>query len=331
MLERRQPRFILDSCHDPAGETDEALCEKLGVVTQYVMPLATTTMAIGTLQIDMGKRYEKPAVDCMMLDAIAAHLSTTIERYRALDQLHTAQSELVSRSRLIAYEASTAYITHRLNASIGNYAAELHSFKRKSGMFDNRNVSDFVKLTHDYVTQWIGTLEGATSSFKRVEDTSLHLIEAIIKGQIEFWHRKASAWHCSISAIYGANGAQVRGRLQAIQELITCLLVNGIEAGARRIIVSTERVTRTISPEELRKDYVEILIKDDGEGVPLEYRTRTFDLGWTTKSRRGHGMGLTMIALLTKEMDGTFELRSFGKTNNDPWTEFTLLLPLTKN
>lgn len=73
-----------------------------------------------------------------------------------------------------------------------------------------------------------------------------------------------------------------------------------------------------------RRDHLQILISDNGIGIPPENMTRIFNHGFTTM-RDGHGFGLHSGALAAKEMGGNLSAHSDGPGKG---AAFTLELPL---
>ena len=69
----------------------------------------------------------------------------------------------------------------------------------------------------------------------------------------------------------------------------------------------------------------QIVIKDNGEGIPKENMTRIFNHGFTTK-KDGHGFGLHSCAITAKEMQGSLEAESDGPGNG---ATFTLSFPIS--
>ena len=323
-LSNRTPIFIADSRVDSMCDT--ALCREFNVISQYVMPLATDSMPIGTLQIDMGNRTSKPGEACMVLDGLAAHLSIAIERHRTLGQLHTAHSELMSKSKMIAYEAAAANIMHSLGHSVGDYAGRLRRALENPTINTNKDAADFLNYTRRCVSRWIGDIEANTVSFRRKEIPEPHDVDRVLQEVIDTWFRKASYYNCALIANCLNSGLKVRVRLGALKELLSCLVVNAIEASARKVTITVSRHAK-LTADTVAKDFVEILVRDDGDGVPKEYESTVFELGWTTKIKKGHGMGLTIVSLLTKEMGGGIQLRSFGKSANQNFTEFAVFIP----
>jgi C4-dicarboxylate-specific signal transduction histidine kinase len=73
-------------------------------------------------------------------------------------------------------------------------------------------------------------------------------------------------------------------------------------------------------------DRFEVLVADDGPGIPAEDRDRVFQFGFTTK-RDGHGFGLHASSNSASEMDGRLELRH---TEIGLGCQFALVLPKGK-
>lgn len=71
-------------------------------------------------------------------------------------------------------------------------------------------------------------------------------------------------------------------------------------------------------------DKIEIIIKDNGIGIPQEHLNRIFALGFTTKEN-GHGYGLQSSAIAARELGGTLQAQSEGVEKG---ASFTLVLPL---
>ncbi len=70
-------------------------------------------------------------------------------------------------------------------------------------------------------------------------------------------------------------------------------------------------------------DWIEIVVADNGIGIPPENLTRIFAHGFTTK-RDGHGFGLHSSALAAREMGGSLDVHSDGPGRG---AAFTLRLP----
>ncbi|WP_411380986.1 DAHL domain-containing protein [Pseudomonas sp. MPB26] len=81
----------------------------------------------------------------------------------------------------------------------------------------------------------------------------------------------------------------------------------------------------TLKVQPLEDGTLQISVKDEGEGIPIENMTRIFTHGFTTR-KEGHGFGLHSCALAAVEMHGQLSAHSDGPGQG---AVFTLTIPLT--
>ena len=82
--------------------------------------------------------------------------------------------------------------------------------------------------------------------------------------------------------------------------------------------------TMTLAVRIVDDNFLEISVKDDGEGIAPENMTRIFAHGFTTR-KEGHGFGLHSCALAAIEMNGHLTAHSDGPGTG---ALFTLQIPL---
>jgi signal transduction histidine kinase len=82
--------------------------------------------------------------------------------------------------------------------------------------------------------------------------------------------------------------------------------------------------TMTLAVKIVDDNFLEISVKDDGEGISPENMTRIFAHGFTTR-KEGHGFGLHSCALAAIEMNGHLTAHSDGPGQG---ALFTLQIPL---
>jgi PAS domain S-box-containing protein len=87
--------------------------------------------------------------------------------------------------------------------------------------------------------------------------------------------------------------------------------------------VSEDRRRMVIQVGMAAPDWIKIVVRDNGEGIPAENLTKIFNHGFTTK-KDGHGFGLHSGANAAREMGGRLTARSDGPGQG---AEFTLELP----
>jgi signal transduction histidine kinase len=105
-----------------------------------------------------------------------------------------------------------------------------------------------------------------------------------------------------------------------LNRLFTNLLQNALEAcdskeGRRVVSVS----------EELREESILVKVTDNGEGIPLEMRSKIFIPNFTTKSS-GTGLGLAMSKTIVEQAKG----RIWFETIEGEETTFFVELPILR-
>lgn len=152
---------------------------------------------------------------------------------------------------------------------------------------------------------------------KVIED-SLDLLEHSIADKIEI----VKNFESDLRLIY-ADEAQV-------QQIIMNLLLNAADAmpNGGKIEINTENYKisefyqiGSLDPGE----YVRLVIKDNGSGIPLEIMSKIFDPFFTTKDiGKGTGLGLSVVYGIVKGLNGHIEV--FSKIEEG--THFDIYLPV---
>lgn len=118
-----------------------------------------------------------------------------------------------------------------------------------------------------------------------------------------------------------------------IQQILLNFIFNAAEAmtARRRVILSTHKLERlpgglVLAPAPASA-HVSVSVRDSGCGIPPEILPRIFEPFFTTKAlstRRGTGLGLSMVYELAKKMEAGLAVESVV----DQGSTFTLILPV---
>jgi PAS domain S-box-containing protein len=109
---------------------------------------------------------------------------------------------------------------------------------------------------------------------------------------------------------------EIKGNAGEIHIALLNLLINARDAGATKIVVEINRITRreeflTQGGIKLKAgDYVELSVTDNGSGIPEKFRGSIFETLFTTKGVHGSGMGLPMVLATMKEHNGGVTVES---------------------
>ena len=118
--------------------------------------------------------------------------------------------------------------------------------------------------------------------------------------------------------VSGAAGSLgVRAAREAVNDIVSNLLLNGLEAANPRGRVSVSA--------SARDGKALLRIEDDGKGIPADLREKVLQPFFTTKTQ-GTGLGLAIVAKRVAEAQGTLELES--PVVDGRGTRFSVWLPL---
>ncbi|MFA6032584.1 MAG: ATP-binding protein, partial [Myxococcota bacterium] len=97
----------------------------------------------------------------------------------------------------------------------------------------------------------------------------------------------------------------VNGDSKALQQVFTNLLVNAAESMDRGGLVTVT------ADEDSSGGFVQVVVKDNGKGIPKEHLNRVFEPFFTTKgAHKGTGLGLSVSLGIIRKHDGTIEMDS---------------------
>lgn len=229
-----------------------------------------------------------------------AALSRRVAQLAALrDELGATQRKLVGAERLTALGEATVAVAHGLR----NPLAGIRALAQEAG--EGLDAGDPIGGSLEDITRQVDRLEErlrAVVASARPADVGRRAPEALAP-----LVARAAA---SIGRRVAETGARVeldvppevppiladRPRLeQAVQEI----LVNSLDAGARRVRVSARADTTT--------GWIELRVEDDGRGITPEAAARAFELFFTTKPD-GSGVGLTAARRIAREHGGVVSI-----------------------
>ena len=231
----------------------------------------------------------------------------------ALDQLKLTQHEIMKNERLHLLGQVAAGIAHDLNnvlAPILAYTDSMLSFpnlfcdkaKITDTLFKIKTaVSDGIAIIHRikmfYKTKQMEEPISTIDANQLIQEI-LDFIEPVLKNM---FNKKGISVkiECELSAI-----SPIQMRRSDFRETIINLVVNAAEA------IPKNGVIKIATREDLDNKMVIISISDNGIGMTSEIQKHCFDPFYSTKGDTGTGLGLSMIADIIKNYQGTIKLES---------------------
>ncbi|NOS72113.1 MAG: hypothetical protein HOP33_19580 [Verrucomicrobia bacterium] len=126
---------------------------------------------------------------------------------------------------------------------------------------------------------------------------------------------------------------QLSVRRDFVQQILLNFIFNAAEAmTSRKQITLTTKFATTLPPElfltpVVAENYILISVRDNGSGIPPDIKPRIFEPFFTTKAlstKRGTGLGLSMVYELAKKMEAGLAVESVVGQGST----FTLILPV---
>ena len=276
----------------------------------------------------------------------------TKELSLSLEELSTAQDRLVQTEKLASLGQLTAGIAHEIKNPlnfVNNFSAlsaeltdELNDVLKPAAL-DNKTRKEVNELTH----MLKGNLEKVVQHGKRadsiVKNMLLHSregsgehrpadINAIVEESLNLAYHGARAekpgFNITLQRDLDPKAGMIDLYPQEITRVFLNLISNGFYAAAKRKEAGEEGFEPTLSAStKSLGNRVEIRIRDNGTGIPLEVKEKMFNPFFTTKpAGEGTGLGLSMSHdIVVKQHGGKIDV----DTMPGAFTEFVITLPRT--
>jgi GAF domain-containing protein len=302
-------------------------------------------------QIEIVQTFADQAViaieNVRLFDEVQAR---TKELAASLDELRTAQDRLVQTEKLASLGQLTAGIAHEIKNPL-NFVNNFSSLSAE--LIDELNdalkpaaLDDKVREDIDELTQMLkGNLEKVVQHGKRadsiVKNMLLHSregsgehrladINTIVEESLNLAYHGARAERAGFNITLQRDLDPAAGMIdlypQEITRVFLNLISNGFYATAKRKAAGGDGFEPTLraTTKDLGNE-VEIRIRDNGTGIPLDVKEKMFNPFFTTKpAGEGTGLGLSMSHdIVVKQHGGRIDV----DTMPGAFTEFIITLP----
>jgi signal transduction histidine kinase len=309
--------------------------------------------AFSQRQIDLVQTFADQAViaieNVRLFEQVQAR---TKELSLSLEDLRTAQDRLVQTEKLASLGQLTAGIAHEIKNPlnfVNNFSAlsgelidELNDLLKPAAL-DDKMREEIDELTH----MLKGNLEKVVQHGKRadsiVKNMLLHSregsgehrpadINAIVEESLNLAYHGAraekSGFNITLQRDFDPAAGMIDLYPQEITRVFLNLISNGFYAAAKRKEADVEGFEPMLSATtKSLGNQVEIRIRDNGTGIPLEVKEKMFNPFFTTKpAGEGTGLGLSMSHdIVVKQHGGKIDV----DTTPGAFTEFIITLPRT--
>jgi len=240
-------------------------------------------------------------------------LLLTVEQAMRQVRLHAEKRELARRARtaekLAAVGTMTAGLSHEIRNPLNAAALQLNVLERRLAHLppeEQLPLREPLLLVRDEIRRLDHILEDFLQFARPREFEALPVELSSLAGRVldflagEFVRR-------SVRLERRLDGpAPVRGEEERLRQVIVNLCLNALEAVEEggRVCVSCAVVPHLALEDDSRR--VELLVDDDGPGVPADLRDRIFEPFFTTKAA-GSGLGLSIVHAIVGQHEGTIQ------------------------
>lgn len=290
----------------------------------------------------------------MELELLVAERTAQLTRQKeelenALVDLQTTQKQLIQSEKMASLGELTAGIAHEIQNPlnfVNNFSevsvelldelkdGPLHNLpqaeQEEVEVIINNLTQNLEKINHhgkraDAIVK--GMLQHSRSSSAEKEPTDINaLVDEYLRLSYHGLRAKDKLFNASIKTNFDENVGAVEVVPQDIGRVFLNLLNNAFYAVTekKKNLAGTYEPTVSVSTRRL-DDAIEIVVKDNGNGIPQVVAEKIFQPFFTTKpTGQGTGLGLSLSYDIIKAHEGEIKV----ETKEGECTEFTISLPL---
>jgi signal transduction histidine kinase/CheY-like chemotaxis protein len=337
LCERGQTIYFPDTVKSTAP-----FVEKLAVTgwrAAAAVPLMVEEKLFGILIAARIKSEAFSSGDCEFLRMLSEHVALAAHQSRLHKELETAYNELrqtqatvLQQERLKALGQMASGIAHDVNNALSPVVGFADIILNGEFGLDvkAKKYLKYIRTAGEDIAHIVARLR----EFYRTRDEkeALHelnintLVEQVVEMTRPRWRDipQSNSITIEVQTDLTPDILPLPGIESEIREAFTNLVLNAVDAMPQggKITLRSRTVRQPNDAKYAR--YVAVEISDDGMGMDEETRKRCLEPFFSTKGKRGTGLGLAMVYGVMKRHEGTIEIQSEpGKG-----TTFRLLFPV---
>jgi len=253
-----------------------------------------------------------------------------LERYRR----HSAEQESRNRLRQVIHlnrtataGALSAAVAHELNQPLGailNYAetAEILLSQKSLNVPLLREIISDIRRDDQRASEVITHLRGLMKQRSEVDLVTFDINDAL-NAAVRILAAEASRRGIALDTAQSNAALPVRADQVQVQQVILNLLANGMDAVSNCAPSQRRLMVQAIPSGETE---VEVLVSDNGTGIPKEAFKRLFETFYTTKAN-GTGLGLSIARTIVEAYGG----KIWAQNRSGGGAVFRFTLPLASH
>jgi len=235
-----------------------------------------------------------------------------------LAQLRATQQQLIQSEKLAAVGTLISGVAHEINNPLGNILGRVQLLQRAAGDDESKRDLQTVRDECGRAIRIVRNLLAFTR--EHMPETTLVSLNDVIDQVLELRAYELKVSNIELKKNFGADLPQIHADPHQLQQVFLNLVINAEQAmtaahGRGSLSITTKRVGDTL----------QVVVADDGPGIPDELISQIFNPFFTTKDvGAGTGLGLSVCYGIVKEHGGQMRVES----EQEKGTTFTVELPL---
>lgn len=250
-----------------------------------------------------------------LFHTLASEIGNLIERKQILDKEEYTKRQMERADRLSILGEITAGIAHELNTPLANILGFSELLKERL-VDDIVALNDLDKIMHSAVYSREVVKKLMFFSCEMPQQMELVNIDPIIRDAINLMKPSFNKKNLSFDLYFNEENVLLRADAIQLTQVVFNLVINAIYFSPQNGKISVE-----VNSQERE---IVLIIKDEGEGIPIEISEFIFNPFYTTKAvGEGSGLGLSVVHGIMKSHKGTIK----HEPNYPKGTIFTLTFP----
>ncbi|HIJ57558.1 MAG TPA: response regulator [Deltaproteobacteria bacterium] len=295
---------------------------------RYVLRHSRTEEALRTAREELERRVEERTEELQktnteLQEEIRQRQQAEQSQKEAYEELKSAQSQLVQSAKLASIGELAAGVVHELNQPLMVIRGYTQTLLRHPG--DSTDINKWLKLIEKNTGRMTSIINHlrifsrqSQSKFKPVD------LNQVIEDAFLMVSEQLRLHDIQTVRNLSADVPKIKGDANKLEQVILNLITNARDAIEQRRkkevqpdTVDYEQPRGTLEIEtrmpDSGADFVEVLVKDTGSGIPEDAKHNIFDPFFTTKEvGKGTGLGLSISYGIIKEHHAEIEIAETG-------------------
>lgn len=296
-----------------------SLIEKEGMIC---LPMAAHKKFIGVIVLGADETEVSDLQEQMKLLTMLAN-QTALALH--VNNLRETQTELIQAERLSASSAMAQRVSHEVNNPLGIIKNYLGILGRKLDKDDPAQTD--LKIINEEVDR-VSFIVSELSDFSepKVQKKEPVNINRILSDIIKITRDFLLKSRIEINLDLDSQLPMVIADGNRMKQVFINLVKNGVEAMPQGGNLSIETRCDKSALGDMKEglEYVEIVLSDDGQGIPDAIKPRLFEPYVSSKGSGHAGLGLSIVYGIVRELNGTITCES----DRESGTSFKIFLPV---